>query len=52
MDSLGRLGQTLPSDRASEAQLQEAFRSAALSLTGLFKVGKKAQTQGQSGLSL
>lgn len=46
MDSLGRLGQTLPSD-TTEKQLQEAFRSAALSLTGLFKVGKKAQTQGK-----
>ena len=46
MDSLRGLGQTLPSD-ATEKQLQEAFRSAALSITGLFKAGKKAQSQGE-----
>jgi hypothetical protein len=46
MDSLGKLGTNLPAEVAAEKDLQAAFRGAALSLTGLFKVGKKATKKG------
>ena len=53
MESLNRLGDELPSElvAAAEKDLQQAFRGAALSLTGLFKVGKKATKKGEQSLS-
>lgn len=47
MESLGRIGETLPPDELAEKELQAAFRGAALSLTGLFKIGKKASKKGK-----
>lgn len=49
MESLNRLGDGLPSEEvyaSVEKELAGAFRGAALSLTGLFKVGKKATKKG------
>ncbi|GAA6005627.1 hypothetical protein JCM10207_005275 [Rhodosporidiobolus poonsookiae] len=45
MESLGSLGAQLPPNEQAEAQLGNAFRQAALSLTSLFKQGKRATTK-------
>lgn len=45
MDSIGQLSSSLPPD-LQDKQLQASFRQAALSITELFKHGKRASTKG------
>jgi len=47
MDSIGQLSSSLPPDFESK-QLQASFRQAALSITDLFKQGKRASAKGAS----
>lgn len=47
MDSLGKIRDTLPREVKDERELGEAFRAAAMSLTGLLKAGKKATKKGK-----
>lgn len=46
MDSLGSLNTALPPNEQAEALLASSFRQAALSITALFKQGKKATSKG------
>ncbi|BGP36885.1 hypothetical protein JCM10449v2_000787 [Rhodotorula kratochvilovae] len=48
MDSIGQLSSSLPPDW-EDKQLQASFRQAALSITALFKQGKKATTKAYIG---
>lgn len=52
LDNLGRMQDNLPPTEVAEKELQQAFRVAALSLTGLFKVGKKATNKGMFSLGI
>ncbi|PRQ72810.1 hypothetical protein AAT19DRAFT_16734 [Rhodotorula toruloides] len=45
MDSLGSLNTALPPNEQAEALLASSFRQAALSITALFKQGKKATSK-------
>lgn len=49
MENLAGIGSALPPEMA-EAQLAHAFRASALSLTALFKAGKKSTQKGRQPL--
>lgn len=46
MESLGQLNTALPPNELAEQALASSFRQAALSITALFKQGKRATTKG------
>lgn len=47
MESLGQLNTALPPNELAEQALASSFRQAALSITALFKQGKRATSKGQ-----
>lgn len=48
MESLGQLDTALPPNELAEQALASSFRQAALSITALFKQGKRATSKGTS----
>lgn len=48
MESLGQLNTALPPNELAEQALASSFRQAALSITALFKQGKRATTKGNA----